>query len=125
MNDIICPHCEKAFKVDETGYAAILEQVRGKEFDREIHEHLKRAEKEKDARFHLQPRKPKLLLKSLNIQKRRKSKNLSFNCVRKKTSIDATVMRAVNEVEKQRDKLQAKLEVADLEKKQFCKCLKG
>ena len=24
MNDIICPHCEKAFKVDETGYAAIL-----------------------------------------------------------------------------------------------------
>ena len=33
MNDIICPHCEKAFKVDETGYADILKQVRGSEFE--------------------------------------------------------------------------------------------
>ena len=28
MNEIICPHCDKAFKVDETGYADIMKQVR-------------------------------------------------------------------------------------------------
>ena len=28
MNDIICPHCNKAFKIDETGYADIVKQVR-------------------------------------------------------------------------------------------------
>ena len=24
MHEIICPHCSKAFKIDETGYADIL-----------------------------------------------------------------------------------------------------
>jgi hypothetical protein len=28
MHDIICPHCGKAFKIDEAGYADILKQVR-------------------------------------------------------------------------------------------------
>jgi len=27
MNEIICPHCSKAFKVDEAGYASIVSQV--------------------------------------------------------------------------------------------------
>jgi len=27
MNEIICPHCNKAFKIDEAGYADILKQV--------------------------------------------------------------------------------------------------
>jgi hypothetical protein len=28
MNEINCPHCEKAFKVDQAGYADIIKQVR-------------------------------------------------------------------------------------------------
>ena len=28
MHEIICPHCSKAFKIDEAGYADILKQVR-------------------------------------------------------------------------------------------------
>ena len=32
MNEIICPNCSKAFKVDETGYANILQQVLGHAF---------------------------------------------------------------------------------------------
>ena len=28
MHEIICPHCRKAFKIDEAGYANILKQVR-------------------------------------------------------------------------------------------------
>ena len=47
MNEIICPHCGKAFKVDEAGYADILKQVRDKEFDAQLHERLELAEKEK------------------------------------------------------------------------------
>lgn len=26
MNEIICPHCSKAFKIDEAGYADILKR---------------------------------------------------------------------------------------------------
>ncbi|MFK7888774.1 MAG: DUF2130 domain-containing protein [Gammaproteobacteria bacterium] len=47
MNDIICPHCGKAFKVDEAGYANILKQVRDGEFEAQLHERLELAEKDK------------------------------------------------------------------------------
>ena len=40
MNEIKCPHCGQAFTVDEAGYAAILSQVRTKEFDDELHRQL-------------------------------------------------------------------------------------
>ena len=47
MKDIICTHCNKAFKVDETGYADILKQVHDSEFEEQLHERLVLAEKEK------------------------------------------------------------------------------
>jgi hypothetical protein len=45
MNEIICPHCKKAFKVDEAGFADILKQVRDHEFERALHEQLENAVK--------------------------------------------------------------------------------
>lgn len=33
MHEIICPHCRKAFKIDEAGYADIVKQVRDGEFE--------------------------------------------------------------------------------------------
>ena len=47
MHDIICPHCQKAFKVDEAGYAEIAKQVRDREFHQQLHERLELAEKDK------------------------------------------------------------------------------
>ena len=40
MNEVKCPHCGKEFMIDETSYADILNQVRTKEFNNEIHEKL-------------------------------------------------------------------------------------
>jgi hypothetical protein len=47
VNEIICPHCHKAFKVDEAGYADILKQVRDTDFEQQLHERLELAEKDK------------------------------------------------------------------------------
>ena len=47
MNEIICPSCKKAFKVDEAGFADILKQVRDHQFDDELKKRLDLAEKEK------------------------------------------------------------------------------
>jgi hypothetical protein len=47
MHEIICPHCSKAFKIDEAGYADILKQVRDGEFEQQLHERLELAEREK------------------------------------------------------------------------------
>lgn len=38
MQEIKCPKCGEVFQVDEAGYAAIVKQVRDKEFQREIKE---------------------------------------------------------------------------------------
>ncbi len=47
MNEIICPNCKKAFKVDEAGFADILKQVRDHKFEEELKDRLALAEKEK------------------------------------------------------------------------------
>jgi hypothetical protein len=47
MHEIICPHCKKAFKIDEAGYADILKQVRDSEFEQQLHERLELAEQDK------------------------------------------------------------------------------
>ena len=36
INEIICPNCNKAFKIDDAGYADIIKQVRNKEFESEL-----------------------------------------------------------------------------------------
>jgi hypothetical protein len=47
MHEIICPHCKRAFKIDEAGYADILKQVRDHEFEQQLHERLELAEQDK------------------------------------------------------------------------------
>ncbi len=47
MNEIICPNCTKAFKVDEAGFADILKQVRDHQFEEELKSRLNLAETEK------------------------------------------------------------------------------
>ena len=41
---IVCPHCHHAFTVNEDEYQKLLAQVRGKEFEKELHERLQREE---------------------------------------------------------------------------------
>ena len=53
MDEIKCPHCKKTFKVDEAGYADILKQVRDHEFEKELHERLEIAEKDKESAIKL------------------------------------------------------------------------
>lgn len=48
MNEVICPHCKKAFKVDEAGFADIVKQVRDHEFEQELLERLQLLEKDKE-----------------------------------------------------------------------------
>lgn len=53
MPEIKCPHCGKVFTVDESGYAAIVAQVRDDRFHQEIAERLKQAEREKKTEMEL------------------------------------------------------------------------
>ena len=53
MNEIICPNCEKVFKVDEAGFADILKQVRDHKFEEELENRLNLAEQEKESAVRL------------------------------------------------------------------------
>jgi len=59
MHEIKCPHCGKEFTVDESSYADILNQVRTKEFQSEVHEKLEQAKLQKEAEIELVKQKEK------------------------------------------------------------------
>lgn len=53
MQEIKCPKCGEIFQVDESGYAAIVRQVRDKEFNKEITKREEEFKKEKAAAIEL------------------------------------------------------------------------
>ena len=53
MHEIRCPNCGKVFSVDETGFAAIVSQVRDEEFHKELREREKQLQAEKQAALKL------------------------------------------------------------------------
>ena len=48
MQEIKCPKCGEVFQVDESGYAAIVKQIRDKEFSKEIQTREKQFESDKE-----------------------------------------------------------------------------
>lgn len=59
MNEIKCPHCHKVFTVDESSYADILNQVRTKEFNEEVHEKLEQIKNQHKSELELIEEKTK------------------------------------------------------------------
>lgn len=49
MKEIKCPKCGEVFQVDESGYAAIVKQVRDKEFEKELSDRKAQFDAEKQA----------------------------------------------------------------------------
>ncbi|NCC55398.1 MAG: DUF2130 domain-containing protein, partial [Erysipelotrichia bacterium] len=59
MNEIKCPHCGKLFTIDKESYADILNQIRTKEFNQEIHEKLEQAKVQYTSEMKLKEEKAK------------------------------------------------------------------
>ena len=53
MQEIKCPKCGEIFQVDESGYSAIVKQVRDKEFSKEIQNREAQFESEKESAIQL------------------------------------------------------------------------
>ena len=116
MNDIICPNCEKAFKVDETGYANIMKQVRDSEFEQEINERLKRAKEAHDGALQIAKQQANSSIQSIKADKELEIERLNSELRLKESSFDSRVTEAVNKVERENDRLKNKLETANLVK---------
>ena len=53
MPEIKCPKCGEVFRVDESGYTAIIGQVRNAEFHKKLHEREAQLAKEKESELSL------------------------------------------------------------------------
>jgi hypothetical protein len=138
MNEIICPHCQKAFKVDEAGFADILKQVRNQEFEQELHERLELLERDKESAVKLAKANAKNELqadvakKDTEIAQLKAAKELALSQLQSKKDAELAdlkarlqtieaekklaVTEAVNRVEKERDVLAGELKTKDTEK---------
>ena len=105
MHEIICPHCGKAFKIDETGYADILKQVRDSDFDKQLHERLELAEQDKRNAVELAQAKI-----ASELQKAASAKDTEIQQLKAKLDAGEVVRKlavteALSAVEKERDVL--------------------
>jgi hypothetical protein len=116
MHEITCPHCKKAFKVDEAGYADILKQVRDSEFDQQLHERLELAEKEKLNAVELAKSQASIDLQKAAAAKDAQIQDLQAKIEASEVNEKLAVTEALSAVEKQRDALTHELERAEQDK---------
>lgn len=146
MNEIICPNCKKAFKVDEAGFADILKQVRDHQFQEELENRLALAEKEKESAIKLAEANLKNKLqeelaqkdKELIELKAKAEKDLAEKLAQKEAELASakaklenaetekklSVTEAVKKIEKERDDLANEVKTKELEKQNLESTLK-
>ena len=116
MNEIRCPHCGKAFKVDEAGYADILKQVRDSEFEQQLHERLELAEKDKLNAVELAENKVANEMQKAAAAKDAEIQELKAILGTNEVSQKLAITEALSAVEKERDDMKNSLKQAELEK---------
>lgn len=110
MHEIICPHCHKAFKIDEAGYADILKQVHDKEFEKQLAERLELAEQDKRTAVELAQAKVASELQQAASAKDVEIQELKARLEAEEVARQLAVTQALSVVEKERDSLANQLE---------------
>jgi hypothetical protein len=112
MTEISCPHCGKAFKIDEAGYADILKQVRDADFDRQLHERLVLADGEKRAAVALVQAEAKTHEQASVAAKDAEIQSLKSDLEAAALARQIAIKDAVAAAEKARDALAGELQLA-------------
>lgn len=105
MHEITCPHCSKAFKIDEAGYADILKQVRDSDFEKQLHERLELAEKDKLNALELVKANLASEFQNSVSEKNSEIQHLKNQLEASEVTRQLAVTQALSAVEKERDSL--------------------
>jgi len=116
MHEIICPHCKKAFKIDEAGYADILKQVRDHEFEQQLHERLELAEQDKRNAVDLATTRVTSELEKAAAVKDAEIKGLKVRLDAGEVTQKLAVTEALSALEKERDTFASELKQATHDK---------
>lgn len=134
MNEIVCPNCNKVFKVDEAGFAEILKQVRDHQFEEELLMRLNLADKEKESAVKLaeanvrnslqeQLTKKDNELIEIKAQKANELLHLKSKLDNAEFEKKLAVNEAIQKIEKERDELANAVKIKDAEKQLLEKSL--
>jgi hypothetical protein len=116
MHDLICPHCSKAFKIDESGYADIMKQIRDREFDAELQKRLALAEQDKRTAIELVKAQLSQALAREAAQKDQLIERLKAQIGSHDLSQKLAINEAIQSIASERDRLAVKLEQSKVEK---------
>lgn len=109
MQEIKCPKCGEVFQVDESGYSAIVQQVRDKEFSKELKSREAQFELEKDNAVQLaklaieKDLSEKLIQKDSEIAKLKA--DITTEQISKKSEISETIAQKDKEIVELKNKL--------------------
>ncbi len=117
MNDIICPKCHTAFKVDGAGFAAIVKQVRDQQFNAEITERLKLAQQQQASAIEVAEANLKNKLQAELLKREQAIAELQAKIERADMEKQLSVTQAVQQLEKEKMALASELNNKELEKK--------
>jgi len=112
MHEIICPHCHKAFKIDEAGYADILKQVRDSDFETQLHKRLELAEQDKRTAVELAQTRVASQLQQAASAKDAEIQELKARLDAGEVARKLAVTEALIAVEKERDALANEIQQA-------------
>jgi hypothetical protein len=146
MNKIKCPHCKEDFKIDESGYADIVQQVRNNQFKEELNKRLELAENDKKTAVELAEAKIKnefqgklaerdkameavkaqntILMQDELLKKEKEIMEMQSIIENAETTKKLAITEALREIEKKRDELENNLKLADTEKQLMEKSIK-
>ena len=116
MNEIRCPKCSEIFKIDESGFADIIKQVRDHEFEKALKERETLLEANKEKAVQLAEAGMKNLLQIEAAKKDSEILKLRAKIEASETEKKLAVTEALAKVEKERDALRSKVQAQDTEK---------
>jgi len=116
MHEITCPHCGKAFTIDEAGYANILKQVRDADFEKQLHDRLELAEQDKRNAVELAQSKLAGEMQTAAVAKDSEIQELKARLDAGEVARKLAVSEALSAVEKERDALANELARAKQDK---------
>ena len=116
MSEITCPHCSKAFKVDQAGYAAILSQVKNKEFDKEIHQRLELEQERYNSELNLAKVTTEKQSADILAQKERDILELESKINSMELEKDLAVKDALDPVKEEITNLKSQVDLAESER---------
>ena len=127
MQEIKCPNCGQIFQVDETGYAQIVQQIRDKEFEKELGRReaelaekknsdlaLQRMEQEKILSETVSRKESELAERDREIDRLKAEKDREMDRLKAEKALEIDRIR--NELGEELAKLRAEIEKSDTEK---------